>query len=149
MDDIHVQLRYVDIRNEVDENHLEKAERKLYNEFHDHPTEDLVAAFSEMDEHGDGQITMDEFHRFLEHHGIEVSDEETAAIMLHYDKDVKGWFNYQDFISVVKSPHFLGSKGLSKKQKKHARKMQSYKSLCSQMEQEKGHVAKKTEIPHF
>jgi Ca2+-binding EF-hand superfamily protein len=129
-------------RNEVDENHLEKAERKLYNEFHDHPTEDLVAAFSEMDEHGDGQITMDEFHRFLEHHGIEVSDEETAAIMLHYDKDVKGWFNYQDFISVVKSPHFLGSKGLSKKQKKHARKMQSYKSLCSQMEQEKGHVAK-------
>ena len=133
-------------RNEVDENHLEKAERRLYNEFHDHPIEDIKKAFEEMDEHGDGHITMYEFHRFLEHHGIEVSDEEAAAIMLHYDKDVKGYFNYNDFISIVSSPHFLGSAGLSKTQKKAGRKMQSYKALLAYQEEEKGHVVKIEEV---
>ena len=77
-------------RNEVDENHLEKVERKLYNELHSKSHDEIREAFKEMDEHGDGHITMDEFHRFLDHHNIQVSEEETAAIMLHYDKDVKG-----------------------------------------------------------
>ena len=127
-------------RNEVDENHLEKAEKKLYNELHNKPHDEIRAAFQEMDEHGDGHITMDEFHRFLEHHDIQVSEEETAAIMLHYDKDVKGWFSYEDFMSVIEAPHFLGSKDLTKKQARQVHRMQSYSQLLHEQEEKQGHI---------
>ena len=69
----------------------------MYNELHGKPKEEVRHAFQEMDERGDGHITMEEFHHFLAHHGIDVTDEETAALMLHYDPDVKGYFNFDDF----------------------------------------------------
>ena len=127
-------------RNEVDENHLEKVERKLYNELHSKSHDEIREAFKEMDEHGDGHITMDEFHRFLDHHNIQVTEEETAAIMLHYDKDVKGWFSYEDFMSVIEADHFLGSKDLTKKQVRQLHKMQSYSQLLHEQEDKQGHI---------
>ena len=107
----------VAFKDEVDQDHLEVAEQRLYNQLHGKPKEEVRHAFQEMDERGDGHITMEEFHKFLSHHDINVSDEETAALMLHYDPEVKGYFSFEDFCDFIEAPDYLSTKNKrSKKQ---------------------------------
>lgn len=95
---------------DFDLDHLENAERRLYELLHGKPREEVRHAFQEMDERGDGHITIEEFHHFLKHHRIEVSDDETAALMLHYDPEVKGYFNFENFCDFIEAPDYLSAK---------------------------------------
>ena len=134
-------------KDEVDQDHLEVAETRLYNELHGKPKEEVRHAFQEMDERGDGHITMEEFHHFLAHHGIDVTDEETAALMLHYDPDVKGYFNFDDFCDFIEAPDYLSTKTKrSKKQLGEEKKLQHYIQILKKREQKEGEKERLTKI---
>eukprot|EP00944_MAST-04C_sp_MAST-4C-sp1_P014055 g14055.t1 len=137
----------VAFKDEVDQDHLEVAEQRLYNQLHGKPKEEVRHAFQEMDERGDGHITMEEFHKFLSHHDINVSDEETAALMLHYDPEVKGYFSFEDFCDFIEAPDYLSTKNKrSKKQLGEEKKLQHYIHILKMRESKEGELQRLTKI---
>ena len=133
------------MKQELDTDHLENAERRLYNTLHGKPRSEIRHAFQEMDERGDGHITIEEFHHFLEKHGIKVNDDETAALMLHYDPEVKGYFNFAAFCDFIEAPDYLTAKK-NVNQKQAEENLQHYKLLLKEREDKEGEHQRLTKL---
>ena len=123
--------------NEIDEEHVESAERKLYDELHSLPPGKLRETFNSMDKIGNGMITIGEFHEFLEAHNIKLNDIETAALFQHYDMRNEGVFDYNEFAAIMEADHYISTK--KKKKKKTVKKeivRSSYVEILKRREQE-------------
>ena len=75
-------------RDQIDENHVEAAERNLWEELHNKPKGYVREEFNKLDERGDGHITIDEFKHFLTRHDIELNEKRRHCSC--YDPQEKG-----------------------------------------------------------
>ena len=106
-------------RDTIDDNAIESAERNLYDELHLKPKGQLREEFNQLDERGDGHITIDEFQHFLKRHDIALSEAETAALFQHYDSKGRGFFEYEQFAKLMEADHFISTKRKAKKGNKN------------------------------
>jgi Ca2+-binding EF-hand superfamily protein len=126
-------------RDQIDESHVEAAERNLWEELHVKPKGYIREEFNKLDERGDGHITIDEFKHFLERHDIELNERETAALFLHYDPPGRGFFEYSAFARLMEADHFISTKskptkGVGKKERFRSASMSSYIDICKARE---------------
>ena len=67
--------------------------------------------------------------------------------MLHYDPDVKGYFNFDDFCDFIEAPDYLSTKTKrSKKQLGEEKKLQHYIQILKKREQKEGEKERLTKI---
>ena len=129
--------------NEIDEEHIEAAERKLYDELHPLPPGKLRETFNSMDKLGNGMITIGEFHEFLEAHEIKLNDIETAALFQHYDVRNEGVFDYNEFAALMEADHYISTKKKKKKREKKKEILRSsYVDILKRREHELSDDAK-------
>ena len=101
-------------RDQIDDNAVESAERNLYDELHQKPKGFLRQEFNELDERGDGHITIDEFQHFLKRHGVSLKETEEVALFNHYDAQERGFFEFEQFAKLMEADHFISTKHVKK-----------------------------------
>lgn len=138
-------------RDQVDETHVEGAERRMYNALHNLPPGELRKRFNSMDTRGDGHITVEAFEQFIQGMGISLNEHEVAALFLHYDPKGLGYFEYETFAAFVEADHFISTrrKERTKKQTRlRTKSMHNYMDILEEkralltMEQKLGSLMK-------